>query len=118
MRERSSVDIAGDHLRRASGRTVVGLLVSRCGTRRRGIYRATHLQREGREKRIVIGPVVQPRALRAAALAVDFDGSCGSRSLPGACATGARLHVGGDTPDPARGPGNSACGVWRVATNM
>src|SRR5207249_9174575 len=46
-----------------------------CGTRRRRIYRAAHLQREGRTQRFAFRPVVQPCALRAASVALDSDGS-------------------------------------------
>src|SRR5439155_194962 len=79
----SFVDPAGNYVRGAPGGAVVGVLVSGGGTRRRWIHRATDFQRERRKKRIVIGAVVQPGALRTAALALDFDGARGGRSLSG-----------------------------------
>ena len=71
---------AGHHFPGESRIAVVGLLVSRRGARRRRLHRAAHLQRQGREELPAAGPLVQHRALRRAALAVDSDRAGGDRS--------------------------------------
>ncbi len=100
------MDTSGHHFRRSPCCAVVGLLVSRRGTRRRRIHRATHLQRERRTQRLALRSMVQPGPLRAASLALDIDSTRRRRPLsePGAART--RVHAGSYSPDSARAPGN------------
>ena len=105
------MDAAGDYVRGASGGAVVGFLVSGSRTRRRWIHRAADFQRQGRKKRIVVGALVQPGALRTATLALDSDRARGSGSLSGVGAAGAWLHACGDPADTSCATRNLARGI-------
>jgi len=100
FRERSFVDIAGDHLRGASGRPVVGFLVSRRGTGGGDISRNASSALRMKETDLLSVLWFNLAALRAAPLALDFDGPA-AVVLTGSCAARARLYVGSDPPDAA-----------------
>jgi hypothetical protein len=72
-------------------------------------------QRARRTAGAAFGAVVQHRALRAAAVAVDSDGACGGRAISGAGASGDELHDGGERSRAARAarrdPGGISGGV-------
>ena len=79
---------------RASGTAMVGVLVSGRGARRRRLHRAAHFQRARRAARAALGAVVQHRALRDAAVAVDSDGAGGHRAVSRAATSRVGLHAG------------------------
>ena len=93
LRSRSEFRVdAADHVLRLHFAELVGHLVSRRGAWRRRLHRAAHVQREGRKEFAARDAVVQHRALRDAAMAVDSGRAGVADSVSGPGEARDRLH--------------------------
>ena len=92
---RFRLDAGGDALR-LSRRELVGQLVSGSGAGRRRLRRAADFLRPYGARRPVRDALVQHRALRGAALAVDPDRACVHRPVPDPRRQGVRLRADAD----------------------